>query len=38
MVSTLAAMQKLKINPFQATCAVQGFGNVGSWAAFLLDE
>jgi len=38
MVSTLAAMQKLKINPFQATCAVQGFGNVGSWAAILLEE
>jgi len=38
MVSALAAMQKLKINPFQATCAVQGFGNVGSWAAKLLAE
>lgn len=38
MVTTLAAMQKLKINPFQATCAVQGFGNVGSWAALLLEE
>ncbi|MEB2776669.1 Glu/Leu/Phe/Val dehydrogenase [Algoriphagus sp. D3-2-R+10] len=38
MVSALAAMQKLKINPFQATCVVQGFGNVGSWAARLLEE
>jgi glutamate dehydrogenase (NAD(P)+) len=38
MVSALAAMQKLKINPFQANCAVQGFGNVGSWAARLLEE
>lgn len=38
MVSALGAMQKLKINPFQATCAVQGFGNVGSWAARLLEE
>ncbi|HSF52496.1 MAG TPA: Glu/Leu/Phe/Val dehydrogenase [Algoriphagus sp.] len=38
MVSTLAAMQKLKINPFSATCAVQGFGNVGSWAAQLIEE
>jgi glutamate dehydrogenase (NAD(P)+) len=38
MVSALAAMQKLKINPFQATCAVQGFGNVGSWAALLSEE
>lgn len=38
MVSALAAMEKLKINPFKATCAVQGFGNVGSWAAKLLEE
>lgn len=38
MVTALSAMQKLKINPFQATCAVQGFGNVGSWAAKLLEE
>jgi len=38
MVSTLAAMEKLKLNPFKGTCAIQGFGNVGSWAARLLDE
>jgi len=38
MVTTLAAMEKLKINPYKATCAVQGFGNVGSWAARLLSE
>ncbi|MGB3469078.1 MAG: Glu/Leu/Phe/Val dehydrogenase [Cyclobacteriaceae bacterium] len=38
MISALAAMEKLKINPFKATCAIQGFGNVGSWAAFLLEE
>jgi glutamate dehydrogenase (NAD(P)+) len=38
MVSTMAAMEKLKINPYKATCAVQGFGNVGSWAARLLSE
>jgi glutamate dehydrogenase (NAD(P)+) len=38
MVSALAAMEKLKINPYKASCAVQGFGNVGSWAAKLLDE
>lgn len=38
MVCTLAAMAKLKINPFQATCAIQGFGNVGSSAAILLEE
>lgn len=38
MISTLVAMEKLKINPFKATCAIQGFGNVGSWAAQLLEE
>lgn len=38
MVSTMAAMEKLKINPYKATCAVQGFGNVGSWASRLLAE
>ncbi|HBK89073.1 MAG TPA: Glu/Leu/Phe/Val dehydrogenase [Cyclobacteriaceae bacterium] len=38
MVATLAAMGKLKINPYNATCAVQGFGNVGMWAARLLEE
>ena len=38
MVTTMAAMEKLKINPYKATCAVQGFGNVGSWAARLLHE
>ncbi len=38
MISAMAAMEKLKINPFQATCAIQGFGNVGSWAAKLLQE
>ena len=38
MISALSAMEKLKINPFQAKCAVQGFGNVGSWAASLLEE
>ncbi|MFY0687900.1 MAG: Glu/Leu/Phe/Val dehydrogenase [Cyclobacteriaceae bacterium] len=38
MISALTAMEKLKINPFKATCAIQGFGNVGSWAAQLLEE
>ncbi len=38
MATTLAAMGKLKINPYNATCAVQGFGNVGMWAARLLEE
>jgi len=38
MVASMAAMEKLKINPYKATCAVQGFGNVGSSAARLLNE
>ena len=38
MVSTMAAMEKLRINPYHATCAVQGFGNVGSFASLLLEE
>ena len=38
MVSALAAMEKLKINPYQAAIAVQGFGNVGSYASLLLEE
>lgn len=38
MVTALATMEKMKINPYKATCAVQGFGNVGSWAARLLHE
>jgi glutamate dehydrogenase (NAD(P)+) len=38
MVSALAAMEKLRINPYKATCAVQGFGNVGSHTAALLHE
>ncbi|RNI26800.1 Glu/Leu/Phe/Val family dehydrogenase [Rufibacter latericius] len=38
MVSAMAAMEKLGMNPTQSTAAVQGFGNVGSWAAKLLAE
>lgn len=38
MVTAMTAMEKLKINPYKASCAVQGFGNVGSWAARLLHE
>jgi glutamate dehydrogenase (NAD(P)+) len=38
MVSAFAAMEKLKINPYKATVAVQGFGNVGSYAALLMEE
>ncbi|AMM51023.1 amino acid dehydrogenase [Rufibacter sp. DG15C] len=38
MVSAMAAMEKLGMDPYQSTAAVQGFGNVGSWAAKLLSE
>ncbi len=38
MVAALAAMEKLRINPYQASIAVQGFGNVGSFASLLLEE
>ena len=38
MVSALAAMEKRKVNPYHATVAVQGFGNVGSYAALLIAE
>lgn len=38
MVSTLASMAKLGISPEKSTIAVQGFGNVGSWAASLLED
>jgi glutamate dehydrogenase/leucine dehydrogenase len=38
MASTFAAMQKLRMNPNKVTCAVQGFGNVGSNTALLLAE
>jgi len=38
MISTFSALEKLKINPYNSTVAVQGFGNVGSHAALLLEE
>ena len=38
MVSALSAMEKLKINPYQSRCVIQGFGNVGSHAAALMEE
>lgn len=38
MVSTLSAMEKLNIKPEGATAAIQGFGNVGCYAAKLLAE
>ncbi|MFW6156410.1 MAG: Glu/Leu/Phe/Val family dehydrogenase, partial [Armatimonadota bacterium] len=33
-----AAMKRLGMDPNEATFAVQGYGNVGSWAARLLDD
>lgn len=38
MVSTRAALSKLGISPIGATCAVQGFGNVGSISAKLIAQ
>ncbi len=38
MICALAALEHLGIKPHQARVAVQGFGNVGSVSAKLLDE
>ena len=39
MLSTMLAIDKLGWDPKTCTCAVHGFGNVGSWAAkFLTDQ
>ncbi len=38
MVSARSAMGKLKMNPSKVTAAVQGFGNVGSISAKLLEQ
>jgi glutamate dehydrogenase (NAD(P)+) len=38
MVNTLAALKKMGLKPSEVTAAVQGFGNVGSHAARLLNE
>jgi glutamate dehydrogenase (NAD(P)+) len=38
MISTLAALAKMKLDPKKVTAAVQGFGNVGSHGARLLSE
>ncbi len=38
MTVTLAAMERLGMRPSQCTVAIQGFGNVGSIAAQLLEE
>jgi glutamate dehydrogenase (NAD(P)+) len=38
MVATLAALKKMGMDPKKCTCAVQGFGNVGSHAANFLAQ
>jgi glutamate dehydrogenase (NAD(P)+) len=38
MVSALAALKKLNLKPTEVSAAIQGFGNVGSWAAILLHQ
>lgn len=38
MVNTLAALKKMKLDINKVTVALQGFGNVGSYAAQLLHE
>ncbi len=38
LVSTKEAFKKIKIDPKTATCAVQGFGNVGAFSAQLLHD
>lgn len=38
MAAAMAGMAKLHLDPKKATAAVQGFGNVGSYAAMLLQE
>ncbi|AWM33952.1 Glu/Leu/Phe/Val family dehydrogenase [Hymenobacter nivis] len=38
MVATLAALEKLGLKPTEVSAAVQGFGNVGTWASKLLFD
>jgi glutamate dehydrogenase (NAD(P)+) len=38
MVSAMAALKKLGLKPTEVSAAIQGFGNVGSWAAVLLHQ
>lgn len=38
MTTCIQALEKLKMDPKKCTVAVQGFGNVGSYAAMLLEE
>ncbi|WNJ16057.1 Glu/Leu/Phe/Val dehydrogenase [Pontibacter sp. G13] len=38
MLATMQAIEKMNWEPEKSSCAVQGFGNVGSWAAKLLAD
>jgi glutamate dehydrogenase (NAD(P)+) len=38
MRNAIMALDKLGLKPENCTCAIQGFGNVGSWAAKLLAD
>jgi glutamate dehydrogenase (NAD(P)+) len=38
MLTAMCALKKLNLKPEEVSCAVQGFGNVGSWAAKLLMD
>lgn len=38
MTTAMCALERLGWDPNNVSCAVQGFGNVGSWAARLLAE
>lgn len=38
MITAMEALKKLNKKPENCTCAVQGFGNVGSWASILLEQ
>ncbi|MCB9231210.1 MAG: Glu/Leu/Phe/Val dehydrogenase [Bacteroidia bacterium] len=38
MITALCAIEKMGLDPKKLSCAVQGFGNVGSWAARLLSQ
>ena len=38
MITAMKAMEKLGMDPTKSTCAIQGFGNVGSWAGRLLSQ
>ncbi|MEL7340902.1 MAG: Glu/Leu/Phe/Val dehydrogenase, partial [Bacteroidota bacterium] len=38
METTMKAIEKLGWEPEKCTCAIHGFGNVGSWAAKLLSD